>query len=535
MTLLERLPLSKQGNLIRLVTILPSDQFDAEIKCTLACYSLNDYLNFEALSYTWMGAGYTQAISLNDEEFFVVPNVEAALRYLRYQTRERRLWIDSICINQADIDEKNIHKAHAAVYESAIRLLGRQYFQRVWVLQEVAVAANVLIVCGFQYLPWEMLIRARKTVRQQQTITEVNFARVWQNILAMEACRRNYLATTKSLTTEMSTEMFLRFLGIGQCRLMTDPRDRIYAVVGIGLSSPHREQFSIDYGRSEMDLYLYLARFILEMCNDLRILYSSGMWKRTEGLPSWVPNWRGSWYDMHHFYSIIGQMGQRLEGGAGKGTNPDFRISTDSTILSIMGFIAGRITTCMTDAMVALGICSPDGIIRHEQLPKALLEIENQCDRTKPTYQTGLTRREELLATLTILIDDNMSDGIYRLFAEWYSTFIDPENLDEAAFTRNKDETQLDQKYSSMLLRGLKTYRLFTTDQDHIGFTPYTSFIRRGDVVCIFNGAKLPLLIRKQGSFYTLLGACYVYGLMDGESIPNLDRGQYSQEEFQLV
>lgn len=47
-------PLNSKTREIMLVTIEPGD-FDDEIHCTLSSVSLNDSLDYEALSYVWAG------------------------------------------------------------------------------------------------------------------------------------------------------------------------------------------------------------------------------------------------------------------------------------------------------------------------------------------------------------------------------------------------------------------------------------------------------------------------------------------------
>lgn len=37
-----------------------------------------------------------------------------------------------------------------------------------------------------------------------------------------------------------------------------------------------------------------------------------------------------------------------------------------------------------------------------------------------------------------------------------------------------------------------------------------------GDVICIFQGAKVPFCLRRSGTKYLLIGECYMHGVMDG-------------------
>ena len=44
------------------------------------------------------------------------------------------------------------------------------------------------------------------------------------------------------------------------------------------------------------------------------------------------------------------------------------------------------------------------------------------------------------------------------------------------------------------------------------------------DVVCIFYGCSVPVLIRPADDGFTFIGECYVHGMMDGEAIPTSTR-----------
>lgn len=99
--------LDPQKSEIRLVTLLPGRSCDA-IRCTLSTASLDSEPNFTALSYVWGDPSVTKPITVDGEPFDVTLNLEEGLRAIREPRRPRVLWIDAICINQKDVNEKNV-------------------------------------------------------------------------------------------------------------------------------------------------------------------------------------------------------------------------------------------------------------------------------------------------------------------------------------------------------------------------------------------------------------------------------------------
>ncbi|KAF2998776.1 hypothetical protein E8E14_006221 [Neopestalotiopsis sp. 37M] len=74
---------------------------------------------YEALSYCWGSNDLTKAIRVNGKILLITSNLFHALGYLRFADRDRLLWIDAICIDQRNVLERG-HQ---------VDLMGRLYSQ----------------------------------------------------------------------------------------------------------------------------------------------------------------------------------------------------------------------------------------------------------------------------------------------------------------------------------------------------------------------------------------------------------------------
>ncbi|OCL08630.1 HET-domain-containing protein, partial [Glonium stellatum] len=106
---------------------------DSGLSCNLQAYKLDEAPRYIALSYTWGRASYqkgrssllTYSITLNGEHREVQQNLHDALRHLGRLVRERQclFWVDAICINQEDVNERNAQvKKMKDIYEYADRI-----------------------------------------------------------------------------------------------------------------------------------------------------------------------------------------------------------------------------------------------------------------------------------------------------------------------------------------------------------------------------------------------------------------------------
>jgi hypothetical protein len=98
----------QEGSLeIRVLDVAPGKRGDS-VRCHLFTASSVREIDYEALSYVWGGEPCKGGpeISVNDCSMPITPNLHAALQSLRHSDRSRLLWIDAICIDQTNANER---------------------------------------------------------------------------------------------------------------------------------------------------------------------------------------------------------------------------------------------------------------------------------------------------------------------------------------------------------------------------------------------------------------------------------------------
>lgn len=139
-------PLRSGPNNIRLLQILPG-KGNSEIFCQVFQYTLRIEKAFglyEALSYVWGDSTDPQQVWVKNAEdehyriFSVTRNLYAALRRLRDPDLPRTIWIDAVCINQDDLEERASQvQIMARIYAYAVSVT-------VWLGEEADDSSKVL-------------------------------------------------------------------------------------------------------------------------------------------------------------------------------------------------------------------------------------------------------------------------------------------------------------------------------------------------------------------------------------------------------
>ena len=346
-------PLDTEKSQIRLVTIHPKDQESQPIRCDLEICSLDEKPHYEALSYVWGDQSHPLEILLDGQVFLVGLSLASALRNLRLADRPRRLWIDAMCINQGDHEERSsqvllmrqIYSYASRVViclgidtpenVSALNLLRsvkemiefdgsadgpsqtdiakvRNYFEtevsakeglsflfrdflmqpwwgRVWVIQEVAVSSRATVVIGESELEWSSVYHAIGPIASDPIVVQLGST-------------RSLVKGLNSLTTIVNIEALrvrvkegslppISTLVAANQSAATDPRDLVYAFLGLAKENedPLLRPNYLEYNSAPV-VFLNLIEYSVRVENSLDIIcFSEG--RIQNGLPSWCPDW----------------------------------------------------------------------------------------------------------------------------------------------------------------------------------------------------------------------------------------------------
>ncbi|KAL2672782.1 hypothetical protein Neosp_013498 [[Neocosmospora] mangrovei] len=164
-------------------------------------------------------------------------------------------------------------------------VLSRAWFSRVWVFQEVVVSKEVIIQCGHRGVAWDdfcklVVLEKRAHDRyglslQQQDLSD-NLRRIWQARVAFHLAKgqEHYLPDwyTQTLSSNDATTDILDMLVRARHLMASDPRDKIFALLGISTGFNWRQLDTINYARPTSSVYAQFAMDVMTTRNDYRPL-----------------------------------------------------------------------------------------------------------------------------------------------------------------------------------------------------------------------------------------------------------------------
>jgi Heterokaryon incompatibility protein (HET) len=272
--------------------ILSPGPVEDPIRWQLEAVSLDDSPRYEALSYIWGDAKTRKEIVLDDEPFSLSTSFATALKNLRLPDHPRLFWIDTLSINQSDVEERNeqvqlMREAYASaspvliwlgesdeesdeVFEmqptvtcgaklsdsAAQRLCWYLYFElnerpwfyRLWVDQVLVLTGpDPNVGCGNKWVSWNNLVKTWALVAWRQL--RVAFRGYYYCHIDPDSC----LPRPEGLqpaSANLDDWNYVRFyvscnnLGaifvVQNNRICSEPRDRIHALIGM-LPEAHRK------------------------------------------------------------------------------------------------------------------------------------------------------------------------------------------------------------------------------------------------------------------------------------------------------
>lgn len=254
----------------------------------------SEFSDYDAVSYTWGQSSLSKYMESDGETCSITDTIDDMLRFLRSPSDTRALWIDQICINQDDIQEKshqvammgsiysNAEHVHvwlgaaSATSGLAMKFLGsffhdrcnfdntpiesypreqllegltdvmsRSWFARIWVVQEASLSASIIVQCGYDSFGWtsehrSMLknyIRRIKYVESHPTWEQAGFSSIFLAPLLhvleiqLEFCR-SFSFVDESEELKFANAL-LDIMHSNRLKKAGDPRDKMYALMGL--------------------------------------------------------------------------------------------------------------------------------------------------------------------------------------------------------------------------------------------------------------------------------------------------------------
>jgi hypothetical protein len=608
----------REFRLLRLLPASTQDELSHEpVKCSIFTFDPKKAPRYCALSYVWGPSTDQKPLLVNNLLLYITRNLDEALRHLRSSiyVQSDFIWIDAVCINQKDEAEKtrlvgcmketftnsaytlswlgstydilspafeSIEKAVTALRgnqdnwlsefaelrkgddgteigteatDAVIKLLRNEYFRRVWILQEVAVAGEVRLVCGSQHLPWDIFSDFLKAYIEEQQRSELRSRKDSETMVESVvrfANNGHYRSLPIPIILRIGLMSQNSFRSLSLQRLLwmskismkcSDPRDHVYALLGLAVDT---EELGLkpNYKATIRSCFIETTKALLSVPGGFDVLSMCHQPRALEDLPSWVPDFSTRWYPKR---PLLGpqRYPDKLDDTqptmytASKGTKSSFyftQMGKDEAIV-ITGGIFGSIADIRNNTTYR----DSDGLeeaIQHltlSLLPVVSLIISLDIPREGRPYSAKfsaiarLARRDvEPGATGGRLTEETHIADVFLLRKLW--TIADLRSQSKAI---PKDlEFQLYNEESS---RALSLYigligNLFVTTNGYLGISEKE--LQIGDLVAVPLGAKVPYTIRKEkADIYRLICEAFIDGIMYGEHFEE----DQSMGEFAIV
>ncbi|KAF2688105.1 HET-domain-containing protein [Lentithecium fluviatile CBS 122367] len=408
------------------------------------------------------------------------------------------------------------------------KLLARAWFQRKWVIQEVAHAREALLMCGHQTLPWDSIADLTRRLHSFSMTHDVSAnlgnandqAQIgYQHVIVMRAFRGFQEPDGSPIPALLDLLLLARQF---KC---TDPRDHIFAIHSFSSErESHEHNFPIDYTQTTEETYRRFAAWSIFGKSSLRLLsVPTDPSQQSElSLPSWVPDFtRLDQVNPLILYEVSPY-------NATAGTSPIVRLSHNNSILHTSGKAIDRVHilgSTFEDTKLYPGttlpkISDPNRATRLRRQQLWLLECEDIALGDDMTMSPQ--RFEEFWRTM--LCDAKGLPDIHeRATAEYTSYFLQfCEVLHAEPGEKNsnwyKDRLQGTIAVEQSLHAHAGRRRFCATSGGRLGHVPRGTAV--GDLICVFYGGSVPYVIRPvDNGFFTFVGECYVHGLMDGEAM----------------
>jgi len=561
----------------RLVKLLPKKKETYQLECEIIHTSLLNPPKYVAISYAWGDGFDKKAIALEgDDGFLVHASLHDALVAVRKWDQSILVWIDGLSIDQGNkveraaqvqsMDQIYTKATYVAIWLGpemndsgrAIRaleelrggrrasewidtvdqgdrvalrsLFDRDYWKRLWVVQEVYHARKKMIYCGSSKLPWHVHKKASDALWQHESDP--------------------YLRTGPSSFPDVDHLMklgpnsLLEVLRACRKKLSENPRDKIFGVLGL-LPSDVRKHLQVSYEKSIKTLYIDVAQLIIPSTRRLDLIREAIYFPpqvNSANLPTWCPDWA----------QIPETSSLSTEDYSASGNTYAQYDFTDG--LRKLEMSAIELDVIDTTGVAVGTLCGLQDYLMAFLNWRALLLSFFNVDKDQETMHPCVF---DFCFTLSLGHcpkgwQDHWTEACYQVFSSFTQERLPRLELDHnfrrhqySRMVAQSDRRSFIQKhfgdrmvslvlvipyccvaFACRLTRAnvrsqLQMGRTFCITRDGSRLGMGTGFMRRGDIVVVPFGCSTPILLRAEGQSdeFRYVGDVYIHGYMHGEAL----------------
>jgi hypothetical protein len=465
------------------------------------------------------------------------------------------------------------------------------YWRRLWVFQEVALAPELLLLCGVRAIPWSkvrfVMLWIQAVLRRFPEKDRGQYL-PWENWIHLEHCgkssiyraimtARSYVKESRSLSCETASKVSkFGLMVVARDAVLyraSNPKDYVYGFQGVSggrLKIDYTAQKTVaqvyqDYATYWLDTWVAdPERYRSSIC-DLWFLELAGIgffWQKVPGLPSWAPNFVGiaeCEFSDHRIHASAPRF-KSAERGVFPNDCPIPRLVA-STLYCVVVFV-GQVSAVGPWIRSDPTVDSNSWLLwifdhavhlakRYAADSFALKDlvwnIYRHTEGEDPSKEKGEIMLQFLLADLEYecktrrnLDRSSFYDSLCLEAPSATEAQIQnvPEQRWRDAFSRLELNHISEDSYGfieeSWRLAGESIDRLClgAVDECRIGIFP--PLVYKDDVVCILKGFSIPAVLRKDGDHYIFVGGCSIRDVAHGQARELLQAGQARMEEIKI-
>ena len=445
-------------------------------------------------------------------------------------------------------------------WSAYIYLLRRAWFARVWVIQEVALASEAVVVCGADKVGWDDFWLVAREISTSGMISY--FPPVQTNLGQL-----TLIGMIRHNVRQSYRQPLIEILFMCRPFQATDGRDKLFALYSLLHNDCRAGAIQPDYSLQIEDVFRKSTVAVLQADRSLDILSGpiNGYLHVDGGSgPSWSTNWTVTDVPSPLTFQHV-QRDPQFQASGGAHFEP--RFSAEETVLEVAGRVVDTIAHVGLPSMPA-ALSAPtdswvDMAMRECEVHRLLLSWQRTAiSGPKQKYFNGEEMVDVYWQTLlggftTFTEIQNTFGGsetsvlsFYRtLFNKWQKKYGLYLNLHRFLHWLPGVD------YLCLAMRGCYWYlfrspymricalfgkvmplpgpqfenynfpgmyrRLFRTEKGYIGLAP--RFADVGDKIAILQGGRVAYALRPLGGRWRLMGDAYIHGFMHGEAARDCD------------